>query len=242
MTAEPPRHFIFGEIMGIHPYMYDLYPNTLSITDVIFSGPATIVFFTDGEKTVVRRMNGSVDNRKIALMYAVLKHSCRGLGNWRRPLKRYATFLDALWFQNTNADHNAIGDDAVLRDNALATYVALNVHDRCPVMFSQIETLFNKDFPFMNQRREGDPSVKFHFCNFDTIKGYVYSTEEHCWVDMSDKTNCVIPKTYRATFGKVDFSKPSSYEGTFGFSFKTIPNLDINNYLSATMHEEGDKE
>lgn len=43
------------------------------IHHVIFNGPATIVFWKDGTKTVVKRKDGDSDNKHHAIMYATLK-------------------------------------------------------------------------------------------------------------------------------------------------------------------------
>ena len=43
------------------------------INRIIFNGPATIVFFENGEKVIVRRKKGERDDRHAAIMYAILK-------------------------------------------------------------------------------------------------------------------------------------------------------------------------
>lgn len=57
--------------------LYGVYPHNPYITKVIFNGPATIVFFKDGGKEVVKCKNMSWRyNPEIGILYAVLKHTC----------------------------------------------------------------------------------------------------------------------------------------------------------------------
>lgn len=57
--------------------LYGVYPHNPYITKVIFNGPATIVFFKDGSKEVVKCKNMSWRyNPEIGILYAVLKHTC----------------------------------------------------------------------------------------------------------------------------------------------------------------------
>ena len=51
---------------------YDLY----SITRVIFNGPATIVFWEDGSKTVVKCKEGTHYDERTAIMWAIMKKNC----------------------------------------------------------------------------------------------------------------------------------------------------------------------
>ena len=59
---------------GLAIFSENLYDkSTYTINHVIFNGPATIVFWEDGKKTVVKRKNGDHDNRSMAIMYAIMK-------------------------------------------------------------------------------------------------------------------------------------------------------------------------
>lgn len=47
--------------------------NPPDVDHVIFNGPATIVFWEDGKKTVVKRKMDDPDNKNLAIMYAITK-------------------------------------------------------------------------------------------------------------------------------------------------------------------------
>lgn len=47
--------------------------NPPDVDHVIFNGPATIVFWEDGKKTVVKRKMDDPDNKNLAIMYAIMK-------------------------------------------------------------------------------------------------------------------------------------------------------------------------
>lgn len=47
--------------------------NTIKIRHVIFSGPATIVFWADGDKTVVKCMDGDTMNYEMGIALCTLK-------------------------------------------------------------------------------------------------------------------------------------------------------------------------
>lgn len=56
----------------------------MKLDHVIFSNDTTIVFFNDGSKEVVKRMKGDADDREVAVMYAIMKHTCPGFKNTLR--------------------------------------------------------------------------------------------------------------------------------------------------------------
>lgn len=70
-----------------------------SIKRIIFSGPATVVFFMDGKKEVVKMANylnpRFDDDRELACLYAVLKHSFNGNGPWVNQLKRFRKEIES---------------------------------------------------------------------------------------------------------------------------------------------------
>nr|DAH24509.1 MAG TPA: hypothetical protein [Bacteriophage sp.] len=47
--------------------------NPPDVDHVIFNGQATIVFWEDGKKTVVKRKMDDPDNKNLAIMYAIMK-------------------------------------------------------------------------------------------------------------------------------------------------------------------------
>lgn len=56
---------------------------------VIFHGPATIVMWQDGTKTVVKKTENDTDDREKAVMFAILKKVCGSRGNMNRYLKLF---------------------------------------------------------------------------------------------------------------------------------------------------------
>lgn len=71
----------------------------LNIKKVVFSGPCTIVFWANGDKTVVKRAEGDKNDREVAVLYAIAK---KKFGNITQVHKK----LDP--FAKTNAQRIAI--------------------------------------------------------------------------------------------------------------------------------------
>lgn len=97
-TLYPETHFIFpgrsgGKVLFTKAWMNAMYGTPLySIKDVIFNDPATIVFWTDGTKTVVKTQDNEMGDHEIfdpekGLAMAIAK---KALGNKR---EYYHTFL-----------------------------------------------------------------------------------------------------------------------------------------------------
>ena len=56
---------------------------------VIFNGPATIVMWYDGTKTVVKKTEDDTDDREKAVMFAILKKACGSRAKMNRYLKLF---------------------------------------------------------------------------------------------------------------------------------------------------------
>ena len=56
---------------------------------VIFNGPATIVMWQDGTKTVVKKTEDDTDDREKAVMFAILKKACGSRAKMNRYLKLF---------------------------------------------------------------------------------------------------------------------------------------------------------
>lgn len=56
---------------------------------VIFNGPATIVIWQDGTKTIVKKSEDDTDDREKAVMYAILKKLCGNKAGMDRYLKQF---------------------------------------------------------------------------------------------------------------------------------------------------------
>lgn len=61
----------WGEPKVALGYIYSFKPKK-----VIFNGPATIVIWKDGTKTIVKRREGETDDKEKAVMYCILKKLC----------------------------------------------------------------------------------------------------------------------------------------------------------------------
>lgn len=92
------------------------WPN-IKITKVLFNGPATIIFFSDGTKSAVKmtsdpEFNG-YDDRESAMMFAFLK---RVKGNrWKKELKRYRYALECALPIDVIDEYSMELDNAYLR-------------------------------------------------------------------------------------------------------------------------------
>lgn len=59
------------------------------IKRVIFNNPATIVFWDDGTKTVVKCNNGDTYNKEVGLTACIVKKICGNTGRWNEILKKW---------------------------------------------------------------------------------------------------------------------------------------------------------
>lgn len=63
--------------------------NPFGIKRVIFNGPATIVFWLDGTKTVVKRAKGTKYDRKTAILWAYAKKMCGTSSHMNKVLDKF---------------------------------------------------------------------------------------------------------------------------------------------------------
>ena len=61
----------------------------ISIKNVIFNHPATIVFWTDGTKTVVKAQDGDIFDPEKGLAMAISKKALGNKGNYCNELKKW---------------------------------------------------------------------------------------------------------------------------------------------------------
>jgi hypothetical protein len=71
-----------------NPYIPELNNRKLTIKNVIFNDPATIVFWTDGSKTVVKATNEAFDKEK-GLAMAITKKFFGNQGNYYNQVKKW---------------------------------------------------------------------------------------------------------------------------------------------------------
>lgn len=66
----------------------------ITIDRVIFNGPATIIIWKNGDKTVVKCHDGDTYDNKVGFMYACTKRICE-LGGFGKPSKGNAKPFDS---------------------------------------------------------------------------------------------------------------------------------------------------
>lgn len=59
------------------------------ITKVVFNDPATIVFWDDGSKTVVKCQDGDTYSKETGLVFAIAKKALGNKGNFNETLKKW---------------------------------------------------------------------------------------------------------------------------------------------------------
>ena len=59
------------------------------ISDVIFNPPATVVFWRDGSKTVVKAQDGEPFDKEKGLAMAYVKKCCGNLGNYNDIFRKW---------------------------------------------------------------------------------------------------------------------------------------------------------
>lgn len=65
------------------------YLDPSTIKDVRFNNPATIIFWKDGTKTVVKCQEGDTFNPELGFLAAVLKKLCGNKGNYNNVVKKW---------------------------------------------------------------------------------------------------------------------------------------------------------
>lgn len=91
---------------------YVKYYKKLTPTKVIYNGPATIIFFEDGSKTIVKLQEGEQMDREKAVYAAICKHALSTNAhesNWLDMLKPLMKEADEAW--RVKSEANALNDD-----------------------------------------------------------------------------------------------------------------------------------
>ena len=83
----PKLNFIWSLITPIPHISADCL--NCKIKRVIFNDPATIVFWDDGTKTVVKCNNGDTYNKEVGLTACIVKKICGNTGRWNEILKKW---------------------------------------------------------------------------------------------------------------------------------------------------------
>ena len=83
---------------------YPTQVNPFNIKRVIFNGPATIVFWNDGTKTVVKCAEEEIYNKRTAIMWAIMK---KAYGNSSRVNKAFDELIEGDEASNDDFDVNS---------------------------------------------------------------------------------------------------------------------------------------
>lgn len=83
--------------MNTHIDITDFFPGTLicmpmnnpKITKVVFNDPATIIFWSNGEKTVVKCRDQEIFDPEKGLAMAIAKHTLGNNGNYYNEFKKW---------------------------------------------------------------------------------------------------------------------------------------------------------
>lgn len=79
-----------------------------AIRKVIFNDPATIVFWSDGTKTIVKAQDGDIFDPEKGLTMAITKKSLGNKGNYCNELKKWLPREETLGFCTTSEFENAL--------------------------------------------------------------------------------------------------------------------------------------
>ena len=77
------RRYLLNRLNGVST------PNQINVTKVIYNNPATIVYWDDGTKTVVKCQTGDQFNEELGFLMAVVKKSCGNKSNFNELLKKH---------------------------------------------------------------------------------------------------------------------------------------------------------
>ena len=69
--------------------MTSMYTDTVFLKKVIYNDPATIVFWSDGTKTVVKAQPGDIFDPEKGLAMAIAKKACGNKGNYYNGFKKW---------------------------------------------------------------------------------------------------------------------------------------------------------
>jgi len=100
----------------MNPYLYSYGRDLPKIKDVIFNDPATIVFWSDNTKTVVKCQNDDVFDPEKGLAMAISKKALGNKGNYCNELKK--------WLPETETEKEAFLYDIKLPDPSHITKAA----------------------------------------------------------------------------------------------------------------------
>lgn len=92
LTLEPEKQNVEQEMLWLknNPYVNRYRGFTpVTIKKVIFNNPATIVYWTDGSKTVVKCQDGDVFDKEKGLAMAIAKKSFGNKGNYCNVFKKF---------------------------------------------------------------------------------------------------------------------------------------------------------
>ena len=89
LDLEPRSKIHYNSFAEVVNYDYSRYFRTPNIENVIFNDPATIVFWNDGTKTIVKAQDGDVFDPEKGLAMAISKKALGNKGNYYETFKKW---------------------------------------------------------------------------------------------------------------------------------------------------------
>lgn len=86
-SGEMTAHFRVRTLLGSRTFPYSMFDP--SIKKVIFNDPATIVFWEDGTKTVVKRGENDIFDPEKGIAMAIAKKALGNKGNYYNQIKKW---------------------------------------------------------------------------------------------------------------------------------------------------------
>lgn len=78
-----------GAFVRAYPSLKEITLNTIEIKKVIFNNPATIVYWIDGSKTVVKCQEGDIFDKEKGLAMAIIKKMSGNKGNYNNIFHKW---------------------------------------------------------------------------------------------------------------------------------------------------------
>lgn len=78
-----------GAFVRAYPSLKEITSNTMKIEKVIFNNPATIVYWNDGTKTVVKCQEGDFFDKEKGLAMAIIKKMYGNKGSYNKVFDKW---------------------------------------------------------------------------------------------------------------------------------------------------------
>ena len=123
LDLEPRSKITYNSYAELVNYDYSRYFRMPSIKNVIFNDPATIVFWNDGTKTIVKAQDGDTFDPEKGLAMAISKKALGNKGNYCETFKKWLPEEDA----NDNKLEEEYDNTEILTAKQLAEKIGSSV-------------------------------------------------------------------------------------------------------------------